>query len=110
MVAASSMYDRDEKFMQHFNVKSLKGKDHLEDLGVDGRKTLTRCVRMDSFVLGYGPVTGSYESKKRSSDSIKRCWIYRLVKWLLFSGEELQPMELFLRSKYFYILFLNYGV
>jgi hypothetical protein len=68
-----------------------------------------QCVRLDSFVRGYGPVTGSYEQNKQSSGSIKRCWIYRLVKWLLVSHEELCPMELFLRSKYFYILLLNYG-
>jgi hypothetical protein len=31
-----SMHRRGEKFVQNFGQKNLKGRDHSEDLGVDG--------------------------------------------------------------------------
>jgi hypothetical protein len=37
MGGVCSTHGRDEKFRQYFGWKKLKGRDHSEDLGVDGR-------------------------------------------------------------------------
>jgi hypothetical protein len=36
-VGACNMHGRDKKCMQHFDHKNLKGRDHMEDLGINGR-------------------------------------------------------------------------
>jgi hypothetical protein len=40
MGRACSMHGRYEKFIQNFSQKNLKGRDHLEDLGIDGSTIL----------------------------------------------------------------------
>jgi hypothetical protein len=37
----NSMHGRDEKYIQ-FHMEIIKGRDHLDDLGVDGRITLNK--------------------------------------------------------------------
>jgi hypothetical protein len=36
MGGACGTHARDNKFIQNFDLKNLKGRDHLEDIGVDG--------------------------------------------------------------------------
>jgi hypothetical protein len=37
VVEACITHLRDEKCIQYFKLENLKGEDHLEDLGIDGR-------------------------------------------------------------------------
>jgi len=40
MDGARSTHERDEKCIQYFWLEKLKERDHSEELGVDGKKTL----------------------------------------------------------------------
>jgi hypothetical protein len=44
MVRACSTYGREAKLIQNFDWKNVKGGDHLEDLGIDGRKLVIICI------------------------------------------------------------------
>jgi hypothetical protein len=70
------MHRRDEKCIQYFGFKNLKGKDHSEDLGVDGKiisewifGSVGRCG-LDLSGSGQGPAAGSYEHDNELLGSI----------------------------------------
>jgi hypothetical protein len=74
---ACSTHGKDEKFV-HNSGLTPKGRDHLEDVGVDGRIILKwisegeRVIKcgLDSSGSGEGPVAGCCEHGNESSSSI----------------------------------------
>jgi hypothetical protein len=78
--------------MKYIQSGNLKGRDHLEDLGIDETIIPTQMsgCEVDSSGLGYGPVAGSYEHGNECSGSIKgRELLHQRAKRLLPSQERL---------------------